>query len=331
MIDIKKINVQLPKGVVQQGEISLQGNVAELTVTGVELGEHTITASYDGKMPKTAILKVTTPLELLDFTVVPTENLYCGEKLTVTATFNTEDITAEDLVISAPDTFTVLSGPTITGNTVVVEYSAPVVPEKATITANFRSGTTVKEVVVDVTERPAELLGASTDKDTIRITESTDIVFTFNKQPHLEQLELIESDGLTIGEKVVEGSTIKVTVTGAKAGKHNLRGLYNYVAVDQIINIVTDAVIKTAVASPDAVKVGESSKITVEYDKAIVNGQEPIKIDLGEGVAEKVAYAENETHTGGSLEVTLGQDGPRHITLTLGGQNKVVTITVTQA
>lgn len=330
MIDVKKISIVLPEGVTKQGEISLKGNEAELTVIGTTVGPKLISASYDGGAKKTTTLTVT---EVTQFTAVrtePADSVYCSEQVKLIAEFSRAP-KLEEVKVTAPPSFVQVEAPKVVGHNVEATYTAAGTPQlNSEFSVNFRSGTVEKTVQINVEEKPALLESVDASKKTARVTDETTVTFTFDKEPVLDQMDIRPSSGLSVKTPAaVAGRTITVTYTCNTAGSQTVTGTYNKVSKTQNIEVVKDAVVKTATAKPESVEVGGSSVITVEYDKEFVTGQAALVVEPGEGVAVKTPYAENLAKNGGTVEVVVSAEGDKTVTLRLGGEEKVVTITGT--
>ena len=330
MIDIKKISIVLPEGVTKQGEISLKGNEAELTVVGTTVGPKLVSASYDNGPSKTSSFTVTEVTQFTELVTEPAKKVYCGDPIKLIAKFSKVPVLSE-VEILAPAGFTVTEKAKVVGHNVEVTYEAAGTPSlNAEFRVDFRTGTVVKTVQVNVEEKPALLQFVDASKKTARVTEETTVTFGFDKAPKLELMELRPSAGLTVKEAAkVEGNNIVVTYTCNTAGSQSVSGTYNGVVKTQAIEVVADAVIKTATAEPTSVEVGQQSVITVEYDKVFVTGQAALEVVPGAGVAVKVPYAENLAKNGGTVTVVVSQEGAVNVTLRLGGAEKVVSITGT--
>lgn len=329
-IDVKKIKIVLPEGVTKEGEISLKGNVAELKVVGATVGQKEITASYDGGVSKSVTLTVTEATVFQELTLEPANEVNCGGEVKLIAKFSKAPVLSE-LAIQMANGFTVKEAAKVVGNNIEATYTAgEVAMENCEFTANFRTDTTVKSAKINIVERPAVLSEVQVEHAEIRIGAKSKVTAVFDKAPKIGEVQVVVPEGLTKdAEPVVEGNNVTFTVTGKTAGAQKIQVTHNKVTKENTITVVTDAVITTATAEPAEVEVGGASVVTVAYDKAFVTGQEALKVQYGEGLAEKVAYAENPEHTGGTLTVTVNAEGAKTLTLTLGGQQKVVTITGT--
>lgn len=329
-IDVKKINIVLPEGVTKQGEIALKGNEAELTVIGTTVGPKVISASYDGGVSKTVTLTVTEVTQFDKLTTEPANKVVCEGTVKLVAAFSRVPVLSE-VSITHPLGFNETVAPAVVGHNIEATYTASNTPQLgAEFKVDYRSGTVVKTVSIDVEEKPAVLQNLTVSKGIVRLNETVRATFEFDKPPVLSKIELKPTAGLTQSvAPAVEGNNIVVSYTGNTAGTQNVIGVYEGVTKTASVEVVKDAVIKTATADPESVEVGGSSVITVEYDKAFVEGQAVLEVSPAEGINIKTPYAENLAKNGGTVEVTVTGEGAKNITLRLGGEEKVVTITGT--
>ena len=329
-IDVKKINIVLPEGVTKKGEISLKGNIAELEVVGATVGQKEISANYDGGVSKSVTLTVTDVTVFQELVTEPAGEVVAGGEVKLIAKFSKAPVLSE-LAIQKANGFTVKEEAKVVGNNIEATYTAgDVAMENCEFTANFRTDTTVKSARINILEKPAVLSEVQVEHAEIRIGAKSKVTAVFDKAPKIGEVQVVVPEGLTKdGEPALEGKNVVVTVTGKVAGAQKIQVTHNKVTKENTITVVSDAVIATATPEPAEVEVGGTSVVTVAYDKAFVTGQDALGVQYGEGLAEKVAYAENPEHNGGTLTVTVGAEGAKTLTLTLGGQQKVVTITGT--
>lgn len=329
-IDVKKINIVLPEGVTKKGEISLKGNVAELEVVGATVGQKEISANYDGGASKSVTLNVTEVTVFQDLVLEPAGEVVAGGEVKLIAKFSKPPVLGE-LDVQVATGFNIKEAAKVVGNNIEVIYTAgDIAMNDVEFTANFRTDTTVKKVKINILEKPAVLSEVQVEHAELRIGAKSKVTAVFDKAPVLSEVQVVIPEGLTKdGEPALEGKNVVVTVTGKVAGAQKIQVTHNKVTKENTITVVADAVIATAVAAPESVEVGGESVVTVTYDKAFVTGQDALKVQYGQGLAEKVAYAENPEHNGGTLTVTVGEEGAKTLTLTLGGQSKEVTITGT--
>lgn len=332
-IDVKKINVVLPEGVSKVGEISLEGNTAELTVVGSTVGPKTISASYDGGTSKSGMLTVTEATVFNILAITPSDQVFIGDSVKLIATFSKTPIITEVNVL-APAGFVATAEPAVKGNNIEATYTAGgPVTDNAKFVVNFRDGEDEKEAVIKVLEKPAVLQTVKATPESVRVSGESKVVLTFDKEPELAKMEEVIPAGLTktLGP-VLNENTIEYTLTGKTAGAQEVVFTYNTQEAKRVtITVVADAVVKTATPAPTEIEVGADSVITVEYDKAFVEGQAAMKVVLGEGLSEKVPYAENPAKNGGTITVTGGQAGEtRTVTFQLGGAEKVCNIKVVE-
>lgn len=328
-IDVSKINVVLPEGVAKVGEISLKGNEAELVVVTSSVGSKEISASYDGGASKSTILTVTEATIFNTLVLEPADEVYCGEDVKLVATFSKTPILSE-VAITPATGFTVKVEPAVVGNTVEATYTAPAVAAENNVFAvSFREGEP-KEAIIDVVEKPAVMGAPTIDPASIRIGATTTMTIPFDKAPDATLLTLAVPNNVNQnGDPTVDGNNIVVTFTGASAGAAEIKATYGEQAEQGVtVTVVADAKVTSATAEPANCEVGDDVVITVEYDKAFVTGQDAIEIVMGEGLAEKVAYAENQDKTGGTMTVTAGQAGSLEVQFRLGGTTVTATIAV---
>lgn len=331
-IDVKKINVILPEGVVKVGEISLKGNEAEVQLEGVTVGSKEISVNYDNGEAKKTTLVVTEETIFNTLTIEPGDQVFAGGDVKLVAEFSRTPVLGE-VVITKPVGFTEKTPAAVKGSTIEAVYVAgEVVTDKAEFVVNFRDGKAEKKASLAVLERPAVMESADVEPKSIRIGKDAKITVTFDKAPKLTNVKFAVPEGLTQkGEASIRANTVELMVTGKTAGQQTVT--ITHLADENktiTVEVVADAVIKTATAEPASIEVGQDAVITVEYDKAFVVGQDAIKVELGEGLAEKVPYAENQAKNGGTITVTGGAAGSKTVTFTLGGQQKVCTIEVAE-
>lgn len=330
-IDVRKINVILPEGVTKVGEISLKGNEAELQLEGVTVGSKEISVNYDNGEAKKTTLVVTEETIFNTLSLEPGDQVFAGGDVKLVASFSRVPVLGE-VAITKPVGFTEKTPAAVKGNTVEAVYAAgEVVTDKAEFVVNFREGKAEKKASLAVLERPAVMQSVDVEPKEVRIGVDAKITVVFDKAPKLTDVRFNVPAGLTQkGEATTRGNNVELMVTGKAAGSQ-------VVTVSHLsdenktvtVTVVADAVVKTAEAAPASVEVGQDAVITVTYDKAFVAGQAAIKVTVGEGLAEKVPYAENPAKNGGTITVTGGTVGSKTVTFELGGQQKVCTIEVT--
>lgn len=331
-IDVKKINVILPEGVTKVGEISLKGNEAELQLEGVTVGSKEISVNYDNGEAKKTTLVVTEETIFNTLTLEPGDQVFAGGEVKLVAEFSRVPVLGE-VAITKPVGFIEKTPAVVKGNTVEAVYLAgEVVTDKADFVVNFREGKAEKTASLAVLERPAVMQSADIEPKNVRIGVDAKITVTFDKAPKLTDVKFAVPTGLTQkGEASLRANTVELMVTGKTAGQQTVT--VSHLSDENktvTVEVLADAVVKTVTAEPATMEVGQSAVITVEYDKAFVTGQAAMKVTVGEGLAEKVPYAENPAKNGGTITVTGGAAGSKTVTFELGGQQKVCTIEVTE-
>lgn len=331
MIDVRKINVVLPPDVTMDGEISISGNIATVTLLPTAVGEKEISVSYDSKHPVTATLHVSEETLFTAFTCSPADRCFAGDTVRCTAKFSKIPLLS-DLVITPALGFSVLSEPQVIGNTIVADYTAPEIPaEGLQFIANFRNNTTIKTCNMVVQEKPAVLQQVTSNKEQSRITTEFKLTAEFDKTPKAELLELELPDGVVKqGEPDISDTTMTITLVGNTVGSKTIGVTYAKVKKEVIVEILADAVIRSAAAEPTRIKAGETSAITVDYDKARLIDQPEMQVHLDSGLAEKVSYSERPDRTGGTMVVMGGEAGDKTVTLTLASKPTIIRITVTE-
>lgn len=329
MIDVRKINLTLPDGVVTEGEISISGNIATVNVISSTVGDKVIKASYDNGSEVSTILRVTEEVLFSSLATEPANKCFTGDVVKVIAAF-TKPPQLVDVEITPPAGFTVKAEPKIEGVNVVAEYIAPDdTIQGGEFTVNFRHNTSVKTANMVVIEKPAELQTVEADPASIRISEVTTLTATFNKAPKLSEVIITVPEGLVVKEaaKVIK-NTVVAKYQGSIVGDKNVKVEHNGVSKNITISVLADAIVSNVVADPDSIKLGESSVVTVTYDKPRLENQPPMEVKLDAGLAEKLPYTENPEKNGGTIQVVGSEQGDKSITFTLGGKSKVVKITV---
>lgn len=330
MIDVKKINVIVPDGVQLDGEISLTGNIARVGFIATSTGSKVISANYDNGDSRSTTLEVVDRTILNEFTIEPTEEVFVGENITVTATFSRVP-TLSDLVITVPIRFTEHTAPHIVGNSIVAVYTAPdIAVQNATISADYRNGEYTKDVKINVVNKPVIFQDLTTDKENGRVGSKVKVTATFDRQiENLEDIVFVPSEGLSISEPAkIEDNTVVIVYTGDTVGVKTVQATFGETEKSVEYEVLADAVIKTVVGEPEPVALAETVTITVTYDKARLEDQPVMDVKLDAGLAEKTPYSENPERTGGTMVVTAGESGDKTVTFTLGGVPKILKITV---
>lgn len=330
MIDVKKINVIVPEGVLLDGEISLTGNIARVGFIATSTGSKTISANYDNGDSKSTTLEVVDRTIFNEFTSEPIGEMFVGENITVTATFSRVPILS-DLVLKAPFGFTEHTPAHVVGNAIIVVYTAPNIPvDSATISADYRNGESVKDIKINVINKPAILQELTTDKENGRVGSKVRVTATFDRQiERIEDIVFVPSEGLSISEPAkIEDNTVVIVYTGDTVGVKTIQATFGETEKSVEYEVLADAVIKTVVGEPEPVALAETVTITVTYDKARLEDQPEIDVKLDAGLAERTPYAENPERTGGTMVVTAGEPGDKTVTFTLGGVPKILKITV---
>ncbi len=329
MIDNKKIKLNLPDGVVTEGEISLSGNIATVNILSSTVGDKMISASYGDGEAVSTVLHVTEETLFSSLVTEPALKCFTGDTVKVVATFSKRPVLT-DVEITPPAEFTMVSEPKVEGFTVTAEYTAPMDPATGgSFTVNFRHNTAVKTAEMNVLEKPAVLQSVNADPANIRIGEITTMTATFDKAPKLSEVNIVVPDGLTVNEaaKVVK-NTVIAKYQGSAIGGKTIRVSHNKVEQTARVNVVADAIVTNVLAEPDSIKLGETSVITVSYDKPRLENQPQMVVKLDAGLAEKTPYAENPEKNGGTMQIVGSEQGDKSVTFTLGGKPKIVKITV---
>lgn len=322
MINIEKIKVNLPEDVLPTGEISLVGNIATLTVVGTTTGDKEISVSYDGKLPVSTVLHVTDEMLFEEFILEPAGKCYTGDIITCTARFSNVPLMSDfDLV--APYGFEVIEPPHVEDVRIIAKYKAPNTPMyNAIFTANYRSNTAVKIAKMAVEDRPAEFLGLLAGDDSIRVGQEVMVMAQFNKAPNVSDLVITSSNGL-MGKMQPEvmDTSIVLSYTGMEVGPQFVTVTFNGVTHTAHIEVVADAVIESVKVDPETIAIGESSVITVKYDKPRLLDQPEMDVRFDNGLEVRREYQENPDLTGGVVIVTGVDQGEKTITFTLN-ENK---------
>lgn len=330
MIDVKKINVIVPDGVQLDGEISLTGNIARVGFIATSTGSKTISANYDNSDSKSTTLEVVDRTIFNEFAIGPTEEVFVGENITVTATFSRVPILS-DLVLTVPFRFTEHTAPHVVGNSIVAVYTAPdIAVQNATISADYRNGEYTKDIKIDVVNKPVIFQDLTTDKESGRVGSKVRVTATFDRQiDRLKDIVFVPSEGLSISEPAkIEDNTVVIVYTGDTVGVKTIQATFGEIEKSVEYEVLADAVIKTVVGEPEPVALAETVTITVTYDKARLEDQPVMDVKLDAGLAEKTPYSENPERTGGTMVVTAGEPGDKTVTFTLGGVPKILKITV---
>lgn len=322
MINIEKIKVNLPEDVLPTGEISLVGNIATLTVVGTTTGDKEISVSYDGKLPVSAVLHVTDEMLFEEFTITPAGKCYTGDIITCVARFSNVPLMS-DFDLLAPFGFEVIEPPHVEDVRIIAKYKAPEqAMYNAEFVANFRSNTDVKIARIAVEERPAEFLGLLIGDDSIRVGQEVMVIAQFNKAPNVSDLVITSSNGL-MGKMQPEvmDTSIVLSYTGMEVGPQFVTVSFNGVTHTVNTEVVADAVIESIKVDPETVAIGESSVITVKYDKPRLLDQPEMDVRFDSGLEVRREYQENPDLTGGVVIVTGVDQGEKTITFTLN-ENK---------
>lgn len=264
-IDIKKINVVLPEGVSKVGELSLQGNIAELTVVGSTVGVKNISASYDGGEAKQASFTVTDATLFNTLTLEPADKVYPGEVVKLVAAFSKVPV-LEEVEILAPAGWAVKTPAAVKGNNVEAEYTAgTIITPNAGFTVTFRKGEAEKQVTIAVEAVDAVMGEITADPTTIKVGAKTKAIVNFDKQPELSKFAVQCPEGLTQdGAGKVVGNSIEVSFTGKTAGPAQIGFTYAEQSPKNITVTVEENIQVQAVdVDPKSVEVGKQAKVKV--------------------------------------------------------------------
>lgn len=327
MINIEKIKVNLPEDVLPTGEISLVGNIATLSIVGTTVGDKEISVSYDGKLPVKTVLHVTDEMLFEEFTIEPAIKCYTGDIITCTARFSNVPLLS-DFDLKAPFGFETIEPPHVEDVRIIAKYKAPNIPMyNAEFIADFRSNTAVKIAKIAVEERPAEFLGLTIGDDSIRVGQEVMVMAQFNKAPSISDLTIVSSDGL-MGKMQPEimDTNVVMSYTGMAVGPQFVTVTFNGVSHTVNTEVIADAIIQTVKVDPETVAIGESSVITVTYDKPRLEDQPMMDVRFDSGLEVRREYQENPERTGGVVIVAGVEQGEKTITFTLNENKPKVVI-----
>lgn len=329
MIDIEKIKLNLPEGVVTEGEISLSGNVATVNIISSSTGNKVISASYDDGEPVSTVLQVTDQTLFTGLVSEPALRVLTGGIVKLIASFSKVPLLS-DVVITPAVGFQVHSEPTVDGYNIVAEYTAPALPAtNCEFTVNFRNNTAIKSVNLVVEETPATMMSLDIAPANVRVGEDITITATFDRAPKLSNFTIDNIPGLTIKDEAhVSDNTIVAVYTAQSVGSHDIVAHYDDQVKEGSVVVLADAIITSITGDPEPVALGGTVNITVLYDKARLENQPEMQVELDVGLAEKTPYAENPEKTGGVMQVVAAEEGDKTVTFILGGTPKQLKITV---
>lgn len=322
--------------------------VSEVTRLTINEDNHTATATYKVETAGTKEWSVTykevtktgscnvTPLTTVATFECADTDLFVGEDAIVTATFDKamEDgqadaklVVGEGLQIKTPFA---LNPDRQGGKATLKAVAVPTTRATGDTTATLTLGGVSKQLTFNIKEKPAVLQSIASNRKIVR--KNTDIIVTttYDKAPTLAGTTFTNSVGLSIKEahKVVGNTIVATYNSGTNLGTGWVKASSNGVEKQVDINIVADAIVKTATPSKESVEIGEEVTINVTFDKSFIDGQAALRAEYSEGIAESSAFQMNEQKNGGTLKATATTAGTKTITLVLGDAEKVVNVNV---